>query len=134
MDVTIEQLQSPDEDRRSHLYERIALDLQRSLDAWQSAWQRKDSATYLGSYAPGFEPEYGLSRADWENSRSRRMAMTNNIQVSLEGVRGNQLNDSTYETRFTQHFNGDQKYSVKKLLVWQRNGGRWQILKEGVTQ
>jgi len=35
IDVTVEQLQTPDEERRTHLYERVALDLQRSLDNFE---------------------------------------------------------------------------------------------------
>jgi MSHA biogenesis protein MshI len=35
IDVTVEQLQAPDEDRRMHVYERVALDLQRSLDNFE---------------------------------------------------------------------------------------------------
>jgi MSHA biogenesis protein MshI len=35
IDVTVEQLQVQDEERRSHIYERVALDLQRSLDNFE---------------------------------------------------------------------------------------------------
>ena len=35
IDVPVEQLQSPDEDRRIQIYERVALDLQRSLDNFE---------------------------------------------------------------------------------------------------
>ena len=35
IDVTVEQLQTPDEERRTHVYERVALDLQRSLDNFE---------------------------------------------------------------------------------------------------
>lgn len=35
IDVTVEQLQATDEDRRTHVYERVALDLQRSLDNFE---------------------------------------------------------------------------------------------------
>ncbi len=35
IDVTVEQLQVTDEERRSHVYERVALDLQRSLDNFE---------------------------------------------------------------------------------------------------
>jgi len=108
--------------------------LREPVEAWARAWAEQDVERYLGAYAPGFRPPYGLSRDAWEMLRRERVAGPGNIQVSISEIRVLQRNDGRAQVTFRQDYRSDRyQDSVRKRLELVRDGERWLIAEEQVV-
>ena len=100
------------------------------LADWSAAWEARDSARYLGFYAPAFVPDQGTAD-NWKAARAARIAKARNISVKIEDLQIRPLNAGTVEARFRQVYRSDGfKDEVNKLQTWQQSGGQWFITRE----
>jgi Flp pilus assembly protein TadD/ketosteroid isomerase-like protein len=107
-------------------------DITRALDAWASAWSRKDVKTYLAAYARDFKTPAGEKRAEWESERKKRIGKPGTIHVSYEGLRISITGD-TATVKFRQHYkSASLKTSSNKVMVMTKSDGKWLIQQERV--
>lgn len=103
----------------------------KAVQAWASAWSRKDVKAYLGFYGPDFQAPGGNRKA-WEKERASRIDKPGKLQVTLEDIKVS-LNGDKATVRFKQNYvSATLKSSAAKTLVMQRSGGKWLIQQEKV--
>ena len=108
-------------------------DARKAVEAWASAWSRKDVATYLGSYAKDFQTPAGVGRPAWEAERRQRLTKPGAIEVSVEGLRVAIDGPDHATAQFRQHYkSANLKTSGNKTLVLVRQDGNWLIQQEKV--
>ena len=100
------------------------------IGEWVAAWQKKDYAAYVSHYAETFTPEKPLTRDAWLSQRKQRLAVAEEIKVTLKDININ-LDGNKALVDFTQIYssNSYSDTSNKKLLMEKING-EWQIVKE----
>lgn len=104
----------------------------KTVNAWASAWSRKDVKGYLSYYAPEFQVPGGASRKAWENERASRIDKPGKLQVAVSDITIN-LNGDKATVRFKQHYtSASLKSSAAKTLVLIKSGSRWLIQQEKV--
>ena len=102
------------------------------VNAWASAWSRKDVKGYLSYYASEFQVPGGASRKAWENERASRIDKPGKLQVAVSDITVN-LNGDKATVRFKQHYtSASLKSSTAKTLVLIRSGSKWLIQQEKV--
>lgn len=106
-----------------------------ALDRWQQALARQEASIFVSSYAPDFQPEFGLSRDEWELARARRMTASKPQEVVLTHVKIEEQPEGV-EVRFTQRVKtaAQRGYELKKQQVWKQYGGQWLIQEERTEQ
>ena len=108
-------------------------DVTRAVQAWASAWTRKDVKAYLASYANDFQTPNGINRKAWETERTQRIDKPGKLQVSVEDIKVSLSGDKA-TVKFRQHYtSATLKSSASKTLVMVRNGNRWLIQQERVS-
>lgn len=102
---------------------------------WAEAWRGKDVPAYLAAYAKSFVPPQGLTRAQWETMRDKRLQKPGKVQLTLEQMAVVSRTADKAEVRFIQRYaTQDYKDEVHKTLEMVQEGGKWRIAKESVTQ
>ena len=106
-------------------------DVARAINAWASAWEKKDMKAYLGAYAADFRTPKGMSRKDWEAERSKRITgKGGKISVRIEDLHTTVDGDSA-TAKFRQHYKAaGLDNSTTKILILTRTGNRWLIKEE----
>ncbi len=109
----------------------VSDDVTKAVNAWASAWARKDMKAYLGAYASNFDTPKGMSRKAWEEEREQRIAgKSGKISVGIEALQVS-VNGDTATARFRQHYKATgMSTSTTKTLTLVRSGGRWLIQEE----
>ncbi|WOB06166.1 tetratricopeptide repeat protein [Piscinibacter gummiphilus] len=103
-------------------------EVQAAVQAWASAWSRKDVEAYIGAYTPSFTG--GKSRKTWEAERRARIEGKRSISVALSAVETRVQGDKAV-VQFRQQYNADTlKVSSRKTLELVKVSGRWLIQKE----
>ena len=103
-------------------------DVQAAVQAWASAWSRKDVEAYIAAYTPAFNG--GKNRKAWEAERRARIEGKRSISVALSAVETRVQGDKAI-VQFRQHYNADAlKVSSRKTLELVKVSGRWLIQKE----
>lgn len=103
-------------------------DVQAAVQAWASAWSRKDVEAYLAAYTPAFSG--GKSRKAWEAERRARIEGKRSISVALSAVETRMHGDKAV-VQFRQQYSADAlKVSSRKTLELVKVSGRWLIQKE----
>lgn len=104
----------------------------KAINAWRSAWSRKDVKAYLAAYASDFQTPGGIPRSAWETERRRRIAKPGAISVSLENLRI-EIKGDTAIARFRQDYqSGSLKTRSNKVLHLLKQNGQWLIEQERV--
>lgn len=99
-----------------------------AVQAWASAWSRKDVNAYLASYTPSFNG--GKSRKAWEDERRVRIEGKRSISVTLSDIETRTQGDKAI-VQFRQQYSADAlKVSSRKTLELVKVSGRWLIQKE----
>ncbi len=99
-----------------------------AVQAWASAWSRKDVPAYFAAYTPQYSG--GKSRKAWEGERRARIEGKRSISVTLSDVRARVQGDRA-TVQFRQQYNADTlKVSSRKTLELVKVSGRWLIQKE----
>jgi hypothetical protein len=101
------------------------------LEAWRSAWSRRDADAYLAAYAPDFKLPAGVARARWEAQRRQRLARAARIEVRIENPSVSLAPGGSAIVRFKQSYESDRfRESVEKTLVLGIYDGSWLIREE----
>ena len=101
-----------------------------TIAAWAKAWASKDTAGYLGAYAPDFETPRGMLRATWESQRSERIKAPKSISISANiskvTITGNEAT-----VVFRQSYKSDKITSNNtKTMRLVKSGDKWLIRTE----
>ena len=109
-------------------------DVSKALNAWASAWSRKDVKAYLASYAPDFQTPGGQARRAWENEREARINKPGKIEVGVDKVSVELNGNDKATVKFRQSYkSATLKSSAAKTVFLVRNNGRWLIQQERVN-
>ncbi len=107
-------------------------DVVKVLQAWASAWSRKDVKTYLAYYASDFQTPNGMARKAWETERTQRIDKPGKLQVSVDDIKVAVAGDKA-TVRFRQHYTSSTlKTSASKTVVFVKSAGKWLIQQERV--
>jgi ketosteroid isomerase-like protein len=106
------------------------LDVERAVNSWATAWEKKDMAGYLAAYSDHFSPAGGGSLSAWKEERRQRIVgkqaivvNVRNLQVSVDGEQAT--------AKFRQYYAaGALKTTTRKTLVMRLEKGHWRILRE----
>ncbi|WP_309268746.1 tetratricopeptide repeat protein [Azonexus sp.] len=106
-------------------------DIAHAINAWASAWERKDMKAYLGAYAADFRTPKGISRKDWEAERTKRITgKGGKISVKIEDLQTT-INGDSATAKFRQHYTAPGlSSSATKTMTLARTGNRWLIKEE----
>lgn len=106
-----------------------------SIQAWITAWNKKDLGGYLANYSDKFVPAMGLSRTQWEALRKKRVNKQGDINAVLSNIQTSRCDDNLAEVSFSQEYGSvDYRDTVEKTLALELVNGQWKILKETVTK
>ncbi len=99
-----------------------------AVQAWASAWSRKDMSAYLGSYGKDFAAPGG--RNSWEAERKKRILGKNKINVQISNL-DVKVTGNTAQAKFKQDYDADSlSVNSRKTLDLVREGNRWLIVRE----
>lgn len=102
-----------------------------TINGWSNAWSAQNIDGYLAYYAPSFLPPNGLSRQRWEAQRRQRLRSPRFIRVSIREPEVKILGSTTAKLIFEQSYESDSfKDTGKKILLMEKIGTQWQILRE----
>jgi len=105
----------------------------KALQAWASAWSRKDVKAYLAYYASDFQVPNGMARKAWEAERTQRIDKPGKLQVTVDDVKI-AFADDKVTVKFRQHYtSATLKTSTSKTLVFVKSAGKWLIQQERVS-
>ena len=105
----------------------------KTVQAWASAWSKKDVDAYLAFYANDFKPPKGEARAQWEKARKERISAPKRIQVTIEAPKVTLKGDDNAVVSFRQKYRSDNlQSSNSKTLILVRAEGKWKIQQERV--
>jgi tetratricopeptide (TPR) repeat protein len=99
-----------------------------AVQAWASAWSRKDMNSYLGAYGKDFDAPGG--RKNWEEERKKRILGKSKISVQVSNL-DIKINGSKATARFKQDYDADSlSVDSRKTLELTRVDNRWMIVRE----
>lgn len=105
-------------------------DVLKAVNNWAKAWSSKDVKTYLASYGQEFQTPKGESRKAWAEERRARIEGKGRISVQVESPQVKVDGDSA-TVRFHQSYTSDRlSAKSKKVLVLEKQRGKWQIQQE----
>ena len=102
------------------------------VEAWRTAWSKRDAEAYLSFYSPAFMPADGSTRANWAVARQKNLASRSDIQVSVRELKITQLAEDRLKVSFQQDYaSGNYRENAQsKVLLLSLDNGRWQIVEE----
>ena len=104
-----------------------------AVEAWASAWSKKDVKVYLSYYAKDFATPKGESRSAWDAERHKRIVKPGNIRVSVDNLKITMEGSDRATARFRQHYqSASLKSSSNKVLALVKRDGKWQIRQERI--
>lgn len=104
-----------------------------ALNAWVSAWSKKDVKSYLAAYAPNFQTPNGQARNAWERERESRINKPGKLEVSIDNVAVAMNGSDQANVTFRQHYrSATLKTATNKTVILARHNGRWLIQQERV--
>ena len=103
-------------------------EIRAAVQAWASAWSRKDMASYLGAYGKEFDAPGG--RKNWEQERTKRIVGKKKISVQVSNL-DIKINGNKAQARFKQDYDADSlSVNSRKTLDFTRVDNRWVIVRE----
>lgn len=104
-------------------------EVNKAVQAWASAWSRRDMPGYIGAYTADHDGQAGSRRA-WEDDRRARIMGKASIKVALADL-SISVDGNKATARFRQMYEaGALKASSRKTLDLVRDGNRWLIKRE----
>ncbi len=102
-----------------------------ALEAWRSAWVKRDVESYLAIYAPGQAPSGSGDRKVWEENRRALIGRASEVWIDVADVTV-EMTDATHAaTVFKQTYRSSTYQDVvTKTLRWEQIDGRWLIVRE----
>lgn len=103
------------------------------VEAWATAWSRKDVKGYLARYAKDFKVPGGGSRAHWEKERHLRINKPGKIDVDVDNIRVSFDGPDQAIAKFRQNYkSASLNSSTTKTLVLVKRDGKWLIQQERI--
>jgi ketosteroid isomerase-like protein len=103
-------------------------EIRAAVQAWASAWSRKDMGAYLGAYGKDFDAPGG--RRTWEEERKKRILGKSKISVQVSNL-DIKINGVKAQARFKQDYDADSlSVNSRKTLDLARIDNRWVIVRE----
>lgn len=104
-----------------------------AINAWANAWKTRDEEAYLAAYAATFQPQGGLSRAEWEKRRRLLLGVSRNIDLKIDGHAFESVTEDHAQVSFRQFYRSDSHQdAVIKQLKLVRVDNLWLIEEEKV--
>ena len=102
-----------------------------AVQAWASAWSRRDVKAYLDAYSPTFvSADRQLSFEAWAAQRRARIESRKDIEVRVESLELD-AKGNDWVASFTQQYrSGSFRETARKQLLMRNIGGRWLIVAE----
>lgn len=109
-----------------------------AMAAWQRDWESLDVERYLSHYSPAFEAD-GKDKAGWSEHKRRVNAAKSWIKIGIANLSifeyalqpgSNPMMMVTFDQEYKSSNNATR---MKKRQYWQREGGVWRIVYEGVA-
>ena len=111
----------------------VAGEVGKVINAWATAWSRKDVKGYLARYAKDFKVPGGANRANWEKERNQRINKPGKIDVEVDDIKVNVDGPDQVTARFRQHYkSATLSSSTTKTLILVKREGKWLIQQERV--
>ncbi len=99
-----------------------------AVQAWASAWSRKDMGSYLSAYGKEFDAPGG--RKTWEEERRKRILGKSKISVQVSNL-DIKITGNKAQARFKQDYDADSlSVNSRKTLDLARVDNRWLIVRE----
>ena len=131
-EASVKPKESKDNDTKTSSPDGIEQDLTRLVQAWASAWSRKDVKSYLAFYAGNFQTPNGMPRKDWEAERKQRIDKPGKLQVTVDDIKVS-ISGDTATVRFRQQYtSATLKSSTSKTLTFVKSDNKWLIQQERV--
>lgn len=110
----------------------LKIDINFVIEQWRSAWERGDTARYLGYYSEKFVPGDGNSREAWRRQRTARIYPDRQIELKLSGFEVNFAdNYQRSSVVFKQHYqSGGFAEDSRKELILELQDQEWKIVSE----
>lgn len=101
-----------------------------AVSSWKDAWQSKDYAAYIATYADTFVPEKFESREAWDQDRRAKLSSAGTIKIELNDMVIDE-NADTAVVEFKQVYRSSKaRLETKKALHLQKFDDKWLIVKE----
>ena len=107
-----------------------AQELLNTAEGWRKAWSERNIEAYLSFYSPNFSPEK-KTLEQWKSYKKKVIGNKSYIKVSVTNVSIKFNDDNEAFVEFDQRYESNRFTSEDhKLLIMEKNGPRWQIIKE----
>jgi tetratricopeptide (TPR) repeat protein len=104
-----------------------------AVSGWAHDWSSKNVDGYLAHYASDFQPDGGLSRAQWEQQRRERVAKPGRIGVHVIGPQVSFAGEHEARVSFTQEYASETVNDrTRKVLELSDSSGGWKIVRESL--
>lgn len=107
-------------------------DIGQGIEAWRTAWAKRDIDGYLAAYSLDFAPADGSSRAAWVAARTQKLAQGRPIELQLRQIAIERIDENRFRASFLQDYaSGSYRETARpKTLDLVRESGGWKILRE----
>ena len=103
----------------------------RFVQSWAEAWERKDIAGYLDHYSGEFKPPGNISLEDWHEQRQKNLLRPAFIKIEINNMQKEITGPARVRLTFNQKYLSDvYADQVIKTLDLQREGAGWKIMEE----
>ena len=89
----------------------------KAVNAWASAWAKKDVPGYLAHYAKDFKTPKGEPRSEWEHGRKTRISAPKKIEVGIEAPKVSVSGVDSASVTFRQVYRSDVVKADGKWLI-----------------
>lgn len=122
---------SANEEKPANIKEKDSQSIELVLQAWSAAWSAQSTDIYLSFYHKDYQPEKGLSRQKWVQSRKMKLTKPSWIKVGLSDINIGENSGEQAVVNFKQIYqsNSFRDESRKQMVLLNTNNG-WQILSE----
>jgi len=105
-------------------------EIKQFVDAWLTAWEKKDVAAYEGAYDPMFLSN-GMDMKAWMMHKAKLNRKYGRLKIMISRLKILQRSDVSARVRFKQDYRADayHDFGVKDLHLVRR-GKQWKIKKE----
>lgn len=109
-----------------------ARQIEARVEAWRSAWARRDVAAYLAVYSPDFKLADGGSHDAWVAARTKKLAAGAPIALTISQLTLKPIDGEHFQATFLQDYAaGAYRESARpKTLLFARQDDEWRITGE----
>jgi len=121
-------------DKRHVAIERPAVpkteEIQRFIELWRKAWERKDLKTYIACYDTQFRSR-SMGLRSWKRHREGLNRKYRSLEIQISNLKVEQVSDGAASVTFKQNYRADEYNDVGlKEISLIKKGKHWKIRKE----